>query len=70
MRVFSHYENVEFMIGVSVVGIPQYIVHRIIWYKNIPTKPFVKSVNISPERVIRNVQKFSSTRPNRKKDSL
>lgn len=72
MRVFSHYEEVFIQVGVSVIGIPEFVVHKVTWYKdiNILVKPLlkkeVKNYNINQ----RKIQKFSSTRPNRKKDKV
>ena len=72
MKVFSHYEEVYFQIGVSVIGIPEFVVHEIMWYKDVDVvvKPFIKRESTNYKTDQRRVQKFSSTRPNRKKDKL
>ena len=72
MRVFSHYEEVFIQVGVNVIGIPEFVVHKIMWYKDVDivVKPFIKKESINYKINQGRVQKFSSTRPNRKKDKL
>lgn len=72
MRVFSHYEKVFLQVGVNIIGIPEFVVHEVMWYKDVDVavKPFIKKESINYNTDQRRVQKFSSTRPNRKKDKL
>jgi len=70
MTVFSHSEDVYYQIGVSVIGLPQFVIHRVDWYTNVKEGIYSKPTPKGYKAAQREIQKFSSTRPNRKKDKL
>lgn len=69
MKVFSHYDEVHFQVGVNVIGIPEYITHKVARYNEVRTALFVKNERIPNKVFVRKVQKCSSSRPKFKKDN-
>lgn len=70
MLIYSHSEDVYYQIGGNVLGIPNFVIHKVAWYVDVKDEISTRQHPKKYDMVQRNIQKFSSTRPNRKKDKL